>query len=324
MVRACVIALGLQLMVAVVVIGQTPPPSEIRMATVEVASGSAPVVKEVRIGFPEALFKDVPRVLIDAAATPFRKMIQKELGLHGTLNIVSDYAILAEEMRKGKLDIAVFHGFEYAWVQDLPGLHPIVITNPSCGKVQACLVVRSDSKVKSPAQLKGACVAVPKGSKAHCQMFLERLCEKEKVGPGDCCPAKLAKGTTLTPEEAILSVVSGDFEAALVDISAILALQDDKPGLSEQVKILAKSELLPSAVVVCRKGAMTDHQIKKVADGLLNCHKTAIGRTFTMFWQLEGFKEVSPDYRELLQKCVKCYPPPAVLPQAPMPSGLKD
>ena len=81
-----------------------------------------PRSQEVRIGFPEALFKDVPKPLIQAAAIPFQRMIQKEIDMNGTLNIVPDYAALANDLKNGKVDIAVFHGFEYAWVKHNPGI----------------------------------------------------------------------------------------------------------------------------------------------------------------------------------------------------------
>jgi hypothetical protein len=37
-----------------------------------------------------------------------------------------------------------------------------------------------------------------------------------------------------------------------------------------------------------------------------------------MFWQLDGFKDVTPDYLAQLDRTLKEYPAPG-LPQAPMP-----
>lgn len=314
MVRVCGLAAGVALIAVAVAGGQNAPPNP--------PPNPPPRAQEVRIGFPEALFKDVPKPLIQAAAIPFQKMIQKEIEMNGTLNIVPDYLALANDLNSGKIDIAVFHGFEYAWVKHHLGFEPIVITNPSCGKVQACLVVNKNCKAKNVGQLKGACVAVPKGSKAHCQMFLDYIREKEKVRAGDCCPRPL-KAEGLTPEEVLDEVVSGTCEAALVDIASFQNYQSFKPGLGAQLKVMAESELLPSAVVVVRKGALTPAQVKKVRDGLLNCNKTSAGRAFTLFWQLNGFKEVSDAYLQLLEKTLRDYPPPPQVAVAPMPSGPK-
>jgi ABC-type phosphate/phosphonate transport system substrate-binding protein len=271
---------------------------------------STPGLPEVRIGFPKALFKDVHPGLIEAAAKPFQDMIQKTAGMSGSLEIAPDYKDLAQKLSNNKLDIALFHGFEYAWVKHDPNLIPIVITVPNCGKVQACLVVNTTSTAKSVSDLKGACVAIPRGSKAHCEMFFERIREEipAKERAECCCPAKLGR---LTPEEALDAVVNNDCEAALVDVSALIAYRNGRPGVSSWLKVLRESEPLPSAVVVYRNGSLTPEQVKNVRDGLVNCVKTPMGKTFVLFWNLKGFEDVTDSYKTLLEKCRVSYPPPA-------------
>jgi ABC-type phosphate/phosphonate transport system substrate-binding protein len=264
----------------------------------------------------------VPKPFINAAVGPFQRMIQKQIGMSGTMKICQDYAELAEDLKNGKVDIGVFHGFEFAWVKNNPAFLPLVITNPSCGKVQACLVVNASCKAKSPQQLKGACVGIPKGTKAHCTMFLKHLQDNTDIADGDCCPMPCKAREGLTPHEVLGDVVSGKCEAALVDIAHYETYQRSWPGLGKQLKILAESELLPPAVIVCRKGSLSPTQVEKVREGLLNCHKTAAGRAFTMFWQLDGFKDVTPGYLQLLDRTLKEYPAPgttqARTPTSPM------
>ena len=84
----------------------------------------------------------------------------------------------------------------------------------------------------------------------------------------------------LTPDQALDKVVDGECEAALVDISALVAYQNIKPGLGKMLKVLKDSGPLPSAIVVCRKGALTDKQVKAIRDGLLDCTKSAEGRFY--------------------------------------------
>lgn len=310
--RLCGLAAGAVIALIAAAIGQSAEP-------VPPPNNPPPNLQQVRIGFPDPMFKDVPKTFIDAAVIPFKRMIQKEIGMAGSMRICPDYADLADEIKNGKIDLAVFHGFEFAWIKQNPNLVPIVITNPSCGKVQACLVVHADSKAKKPQDLKGACVGLPKGTKAHCAMFLKFLQDGSDIAAGDCC-AKPCKG--LTPEEVLDDVVTGKCEAALVDIANWESYAQYRKGLAKQLKILAQSELLPPAVVVCRKGALTPAQMNKVRDGLLNCNKTAIGRAFTMFWQLDGFKDVSADYMAMLDKTLKEYPAPGPVPM-PMPATPK-
>jgi ABC-type phosphate/phosphonate transport system substrate-binding protein len=261
--------------------------------------------KEIRIGLLKPMFKDVPTALVNAAAQPFKQMIQQKTGLAGEMEIVPDYKELAAAIKDGKIDVAVFHGYEYAWVKDTPNMKPLVVAVPSCGCVQACLVVHKNSPARTPGCLKGKSVLVPKGTKAHCTMFLDRA--REKLPADDCRPQK-ANGHSI--EEALFEVGGGDADAAIVDYSALKALEIGYPGCFKQIRILTRSEELPAAVVVYREGALDGKVVEKLKDGLIDCVNTPMGRTFTMFWQLKGFAEVSPAYEAQVKLSLKAYPEP--------------
>lgn len=297
------------------------------LATVQPAPAADPGAEgkatELKIGLLKPMFKDVPTAMVNAAARPLQGMIQDKSGMKGSVEVVENYKVLAEKIASGKLDIGVFHGFEYAWVKDTPGLVPLVATVPNCGKVQACLVVGVESKFTDVKDLKGACVVVPTSTKAHCNMYLERL--RERLPAGDCCPEK-SRG--LTPEEALGEVANGKADAALVDISSLVALERALPGCHKNLRIIAQSEQLPPAVVVYRKGAFDAETIAKLRNGLIDCANTNTGRLFSMFWQLKGFEDVSPSYHTLVAGAARAYPapgapvPPAA-PAAPNPEPKK-
>ncbi len=270
----------------------------------ELSLPNAVALPEVRIGLPNVLFRDIHPALVDTAAKPFKDTIQKTLGMNGSLVKAKDYKVLADQLKSGQVDIALFHGFEYAWVKELyPDLQlvPLVMTLPKCGKVQACIVVNVASKAAEPKDLKGACVAIPKGSKAHCQMFLEKASRKiAKDCQGDCCPIDQQRATPPTSDEILDDLASGcgKCEAALVDIAQLLSYRAANPGLGSCVKVLVQSELLPAAVIVCRKDALTAKQMKAITKGLVECTKNPQGQLFAMFWNLKGFGRVTEDYRQ--------------------------
>lgn len=270
------------------------------------AGAGDPATRELKIGLLAPMFKDVPPAMVAAAAKPFQKMIQDKSGLRGEVQVLADYRELADAVRTGKVDIGVLHGFEYAWVKDTPGLIPLVVTRPACGKVQACLVVGPHSPARSAADLKGACVAIPAGCKAHCLMFLERL--REKLPEGVCCPAP---PTDQPAEDVLHAVLARTCEAALVDVSALLAYQRQYPGPGQQLRVIERSVELPSAVVVYRQGALDEATVGRVRKGLLECVNTPVGKTFAMFWQLKGFEDVTPAYNALVRQCLEAYPAPA-------------
>ena len=244
-------------------------------------------------------------------------MIQKLASVNGLVELFPDYRALAASLKDGKIDVAIFHGFEYAWVKDTPGMVPLVVTVPNCGKVQAILVVNVNSKVTEPKELKGA---VHPGSevfqKAHCDMFLEHIrCE---LPAGDCSPAKRAD---LTPDEALCAVARGDSEAALVDVASLIALEKYKLAAFKRLRILSQSVSLPPAVVVYRRGALDPEAIIRIRDGLIEAPKTPVGQTFSLLWQLKGFEDVSPTYNKLVEESLKAYPIPVEKPK-PMPTPV--
>lgn len=259
----------------------------------------------LRLGVLKGMFRDVPPVVIQAAADPFRTLFKKQTGLDGSVEVFDDHDTLAAKMKDKKIDFGVFHGFEFAWIRECyPQLQGLVVTLPRT-KPQACLVVHVNSKVDEPARLKGECVAIPTGTKAHCHMFLNHI--RSQVPAGNCCPTKKDEGWT---DDVLDAVAAETATAALVDVGALAAYQDQKPGVAGQLRVLCKSEPFPPTVVVYRKDTLDAAVVAKIRDGLVGAKNTSEGRAFMMLWKLKGFEDVSAAYETHLEQTLKAYPPP--------------
>ena len=258
----------------------------------------------LKIGFPETMFTGLPTGIVQTAAQPFQSMFEKQSGFKCEIAVVKDYAELADQLRSGKLDVAVFHGFEYAWVRQHPELVPLLCTVPG-QKLKACLVVNAESKAKGADDLKGECVAIPARTKAHCRLYLERL--KETL-PDGCCGAAKLDGKSV--EEALDAVAGDKCAAALVDAVALSDYQKDKPGVGKQLKVLCESDTFPAGAIVYRKDALNAQTAAKISAGLIKSVKTPQGKLLTSLWRLEGFAEMSPAYQTELGNCLKNYPAP--------------
>lgn len=276
----------------------------VAVALVPGARSEAAEPASLKIGLPESMFSGLPAAVVAPAARPFQTMFEKQTGLKGEVVIAKDYAELCDHLRGGKLDIAVFHGFEYAWVKQHPELVPLLVTVPG-NKLQASLVVNKEAKATGPQDLKGNCIAVPPATKAHCRVYLESL--QCKFPAGHCGIAK-ADGKSL--EEVLDAIAGGNCEAALVDSAALVAYRKNKPGVGDQLKVLAESEPFPSAVIVYRKDAFDAQTAKKIRDGLIKGISTPQGQLLTSLWRLKGFAELTPGYHAELEKCLKAYPAP--------------
>lgn len=292
MVRSCAFA---GLLVLVVAVGPAP------------RAGAEDPPKGLKLGMLQGMFKDVPEVVVQAAARPFSDLFQKQTGLKGEVEVVPDCLALAAKMKDGKLHVGVFHGFEFAWVRDqYPELVPLAVTVPPGRKVQACLVTHKDSAAKTPKDLQGPCVAMPLFTNAHCRLFLERL--RGELPEGCCGPAK---HDPMTPDEVLNAISQGQLASAVVDVSSLNSYRVNKPGAARQLKVVCESEPFPPAVIVYRKGALEPGTVDKIRAGLRKAHETSQGRAFLMLWKLKGFEDVPADFDEEMRRIAKAYPAPA-------------
>lgn len=261
--------------------------------------------ESVKIGLPESLFNGLPPAVVGPAAKPFQGMFEKQTGLKGDIVIAKDFDDITGRLRDRTLDVAVLHGFEYAWVQQDTELVPLLVTVPT-SKLEACLVVNVNSKVAGVKDLKGDCVAVPPATKAHCRLYHDRL---RGALPEGCCGC--AKMGNVSVEEAFDACATGKCDAVLADASALAGYQRNKPGVGSQLKVLDKSEAFPSAVIVYRKDAFDAETAKKVRAGLIRGVSTPQGQLLTGLWRLKGFAEIGSGYRAELDRSLKAFPPPA-------------
>ena len=264
----------------------------------------SPAKPVLKIGMLEGMFRDVPRAQIQAAMIPFKRIFKDMVGEEAEITIYPDHNTLAERLNSGECSIGIFHGFEYAWVKPShPTLEPVVVTVPVARKIQACLVVSKDSTATKPADLEGKCVALPRSSKAHCLLFLERLAAS--LPENTCGPLHR---NTQTPEEVLDGVVNGDYKATVVDTSSLAIYQNMKPGAYDYLRVIQSSEQFPSAVIVSKKGVVDQRVLDRLRKSLLGASSTPQGRLMLTLWSLKGIELAPQDYEQQLETISKIYP----------------
>jgi ABC-type phosphate/phosphonate transport system substrate-binding protein len=252
------------------------------------------------------MFRDVPPSMVQSLAKPFRDLMLKQVGYTGDVEVVDDPLALAEKMKDGKVQLGVFHGFEFAWAkQKCDDLVPLIITCPPGGKVQAVVVVHRSSTAKSLADLKAEGVHIPRGAKAHSLAFLD----KARIGLDDTVGKPTPK-VSQTPEEVLNAVALGETKAALVDVCALDGYRTLHPGGFKSLKVLHESEMFPPAVVCYRKGTITDAEATRIRTGLSSAAKSASGKMLMALWNLKGFEAPPTDYQTSLDTILKAYPLP--------------
>jgi ABC-type phosphate/phosphonate transport system substrate-binding protein len=263
----------------------------------------------VRIGLVGTLFREIPEPMIHASMQLFQVLMKAQTGLQGDLRSAGDATGLGEALAKDQVQLGVFHGVEFAWArQKYPELRPLVIAINQHRYPRVHLVVRHDCPATDFAGLRGQTLALPRGSKEHCRLFLERQClASGKDGSGFFTRIT----TPANVEDALDDVVDGVVQATVVDGLALDCYQRRKPGRFAKLKEVQKPDVFPAAVVAYHSGALDETLLQRFRTGMLTANQNLRGRQLLTLWKITGFEPIPDDYEQALATIVKAYPPPA-------------
>jgi ABC-type phosphate/phosphonate transport system substrate-binding protein len=275
------------------------------VATARRAEAAEPSVK---IGLIGSLFHDTPEPIVQIAMRPFRALMEAQTGVSGQIAVVGDPDDLGKQLKEDKVQLAVFHGVEFAWARlKQPELKPLVIAVNERPFLRAVLVVLKGGKVATCSDLPGKAVALARLSKEHCRLYLERRC----VPPGvaaDKCFSEVTSPTS--PEDALDDLVDGAVQAAVVDAVELEAYQKSKPGRAAKVKALQQSEPFPCAVIAYNPATVNQSLLKRFRDGMIDAKSNPKAKQFFDMARITGFEAVPADYEDMLTEIAKQYPPP--------------
>jgi ABC-type phosphate/phosphonate transport system substrate-binding protein len=263
----------------------------------------------VRIGLIGTLFRDTPEPIVQVMVKPFKSLLESQTGVTGQVMVGGDAESLGQQLKDDKIQLGVFHGIELAWArQKNPSLKPLLIAVNRHRFLRALLVVRQDSKAACCGDLQGQALAMPRLSREHCRLFLERRCCKaDETLENSFKPLTI----TIDPEEALDAVVDGTARAAVVDEVELEAYQKLKPGRYAKLKKLLESERFPCAVVAYNDGRLPESQLKMFRDGMIASKNNRRGKDLLELCRITGFEAIPADYEQTLTDIVKAYPLPA-------------
>jgi ABC-type phosphate/phosphonate transport system substrate-binding protein len=290
----------------------------IRLATIIVplALGltvlTAPVCADepgpVRMGMPASMFRDVKPVVFAALAKPFYSLVEMQTGLKSDLTLIQTPDEMREQLESGKIQLGVFHGFEFAWMkQKAPTLQALMVAAPQHRPLKALILVAQDCPAKTLADLKGKTVALPQGTREYVRLFLSRGCQALGQSP-DAFFGQVTKPAT--PDTAMHQVVDEEgVQAAIVDGGMLQSYATSYSGRAKKLRVLASSENFPESVVVYSAGKVDEDTIRRFRQGMSTAHATPLGRQLLSLWSMAGFQPIPPNYEQQLADVMKTYPP---------------
>jgi len=259
-----------------------------------------------KIGIPRSMFRDVPPALVAFAGQPFSDLVKDQTGLIAEVVQDADAMSVAKSIEENKLHLGVFQGHEFAWAQEkYPKLQPLVCLIYRPKEFQGLILIRSDSKAKGLGDLKGSKLVLASTLKDHARLFLNKR-RVDEMGDDKF-------GSTVEADsvhEGIHLVQDQKADVTVADFADWSYFQKLYPGPSQNLKVLAKSDVFPPTVLAYKKGSLDDAILKKIRDGFLNVHKSPKGARMMGMIRIERFDPVPADYDENLIASRKAYPKP--------------
>jgi ABC-type phosphate/phosphonate transport system substrate-binding protein len=268
-------------------------------------AGDAGDPAAMHVALPGTLFPDQPEQTRRLAGKAYQNLMQARVGLPVEAMLLANATAVADQLDRGEAQLGVFQGFEFAWAKvKYPELRPLVVAVPY-HEIRVCLVVRTDSRAESLADLGSEKVAIPAGTREYVRLFLDKLRSAESAHGHDVEIVKPADA-----DDALEDVIDGKLSGALVTHASLASFQDLKPGRYARLKTLARSETFPFAVVAYKKGGVDPSILKRCSDGLSGAERDTRACLPLRVMRLKGFAPVPADYSERLDEILRAYPPP--------------
>jgi ABC-type phosphate/phosphonate transport system substrate-binding protein len=260
----------------------------------------------IRIGIVRSLFRDIPEPLIKVSMIPFQALMREQTGMNCDLTSPVDAYDLGKKLADHEVELAVFQGFEFAWVKEKhPDIKALVIAVNKHRNRKAHLIVRDDYPGKDVAGLKGKELAIPTRTRDHCRLFVERSCRE----CGSTTSEFFSKvSERLNVEEALDRLADDELQAVVVDDVALECYRSRKPGRFNQLKDLIQSEWFPDTIVAYAPGVFSTSTLDHLRHGLMTADRCSIGRQLLTLWLMTAFENLPDDFDKLVTDIGKAYP----------------
>lgn len=242
-----------------------------------------------------------------AALESLRDFIKEETGFNNDIKQQKNWSELADKMAKGKLQIGVFQGYEFAWAKEKdPKLHALAVAVNIYPYPVVYVVTQKDSKAASFADLQGKTLAIPETGQGYLRLFAERQAE---------AAGKKLKGffskidSHESVEDAIEQVIDGKVQAAVLDRAGLETYKQRKPGRFKRLKPVAHSQPFPPAVVAYYDTMLDEATRQRFKKGLLGADKKEKGQMMLTLFKISRFESPPADFGKVLAQTRKAYPP---------------
>lgn len=214
---------------------------------------------------------------LEAKAKPLEKLLSKQLGIPVTVSVSTDYNTIVEAMASKQVDVGFLPPNAYVLAHEQSGVKVLLqaqrygISQPG-GKstdtltdsYRSMIVVKKGSDIKDIDDLKGKKIATQDVTSSAGYVWPVAELKKKGIDINKDITTVQVKGH----DQAVLSVLNGDVDAAFVFEDARNTVKKDYPQIMDEVEPMYFTEPIPNDTISVRSD-MSEEWDKKIQDAFI-------------------------------------------------------
>lgn len=252
---------------------------------------------------------------LEAKAKPLEKLLSKELGIPVEVSVSTDYNTIIEAMDSKQVDVGFLPPNAYVLAHEQSGAKVLLqaqrygIEQPGGKKTdelvdsyKSMIVVKKGSKIKELKDLKGKKIATQDVTSSA--GYVWPAAEMKKAGV-DIEKSDITTVQVKGHDQAILSVLNGDVDAAFVFEDARNNVVKDVPTIFDEVEPMYTTAPIPNDTVTVR-GDMSEEWNTKIQDAFINIGKSEEGKAIiSAIYTHEGYVKSKDSNFDIVREYAK-------------------
>ncbi|HCU7174846.1 TPA: phosphate/phosphite/phosphonate ABC transporter substrate-binding protein [Staphylococcus aureus] len=251
---------------------------------------------------------------LEAKAKPLEKLLSKELGIPVKVSVSTNYNTIVEAMKSKKVDVGFLPPTAYTLAHDQKAADLLlqaqrfgVKEDGSASKelvdsYESEILVKKDSKIKSLKDLKGKKIALQDVTSTAGYTFPLAMLKNE-AGINATKDMKIVnvKGH----DQAVISLLNGDVDAAAVFNDARNTVKKDQPNVFKDTRILKLTQAIPNDTISVRPDMDKDFQ-EKLKKAFIDIAKSKEGhKIISEVYSHEGYTETKDSNFDIVREYEK-------------------
>ena len=251
---------------------------------------------------------------LEAKAKPLEKLLSKKLGIPVKVSVSTNYNTIVEAMKSKKVDVGFLPPTAYTLAHDQKAADLLlqaqrfgVKEDGSASKelvdsYKSEILVKKDSKIKSLKDLKGKKIALQDVTSTAGYTFPLAMLKNE-AGINATKDMKIVnvKGH----DQAVISLLNGDVDAAAVFNDARNTVKKDQPNVFKDTRILKLTQAIPNDTISVRPDMDKDFQ-EKLKKAFIDIAKSKEGhKIISEVYSHEGYTETKDSNFDIVREYEK-------------------